>query len=62
MQIAQWALAWCLRRREVQSVIPGCKDVKQVEANAKAAEMVEEFISHRWGTDAHRLLGTDRRR
>ena len=41
VEMAQWALAWCLRRPEVQCVIPGCKDVRQVESNAKAAELAE---------------------
>ena len=38
--MAQWALAWCLRHEAVTSVIPGCKDVKQVESNARAAGLV----------------------
>jgi aryl-alcohol dehydrogenase-like predicted oxidoreductase len=38
--MARWALAWCLRHEAVTSVIPGCKDVKQVESNAAAAELV----------------------
>ena len=37
--MAQWALAWCLRHDAVTSVIPGCKDVHQVESNAAAAEL-----------------------
>jgi aryl-alcohol dehydrogenase-like predicted oxidoreductase len=36
--MAQWALAWCLRHPAVSCVIPGCKNVEQVESNAKAAE------------------------
>lgn len=39
--MAQWALAWCLKNPAVACVIPGCKDVAQVESNAKAAELVE---------------------
>lgn len=39
--MAQWALAWCLRHEAVNAVIPGCKNISQVESNAKAAEMVE---------------------
>jgi len=38
--MAQWALAWCLKTPAVTAVIPGCKDVKQVESNAKAADLV----------------------
>lgn len=41
--MAQWALAWVLKHEAVTCVIPGCKNVQQVEDNAKAAdlEMVE---------------------
>ena len=39
--MAQWALAWCLKHPAVTAVIPGCKDVKQVESNAKAADLVQ---------------------
>lgn len=40
--LAQWALAWCLRNPLVSAVIPGCKDVAQVRANAEAAALVTE--------------------
>ena len=40
--MARWALAWCLRHEAVTSVIPGCKDVHQVEANAAGADLVQE--------------------
>lgn len=39
VNMATWALAWCLRHPAVTSVIPGCKDVAQVESNAAAAEL-----------------------
>jgi len=39
MDMARWALAWCLRRPEVTAVIPGAKDPAQVEANAAAADV-----------------------
>lgn len=39
MDMAQWALAWCLRDPSVTAVIPGCKDPEQVERNAAAAEI-----------------------
>ncbi len=38
--MARWALAWCLKNPVVTCVIPGCKDVAQVEENARAAELV----------------------
>lgn len=37
--MARWALAWCLKDPRVTSVIPGCKDVAQVEENAAAAAL-----------------------
>jgi aryl-alcohol dehydrogenase-like predicted oxidoreductase len=37
--MAQWALAWCLQNPAVSCVIPGCKNVQQVESNAKAADV-----------------------
>lgn len=37
--MAQWALAWCLKHPAVTCVIPGCKNVKQVEDNAAAAHL-----------------------
>ena len=37
--MAEWALAWCLRHDAVTAVIPGCKSVEQVESNARAASL-----------------------
>jgi aryl-alcohol dehydrogenase-like predicted oxidoreductase len=37
---ANWAMAWCLQDPLVSSVICGCKNPEQVEANAQAAELV----------------------
>lgn len=42
VDMAQWALAWCLRHPAVTTVIPGCKNVEQVEANARAVELVKK--------------------
>jgi aryl-alcohol dehydrogenase-like predicted oxidoreductase len=39
--MAQWALAWCLKNPVVTALIPGCKNPKQVRANAQAAELAE---------------------
>ena len=39
VEMASWALAWCLNHPAVTSVIPGCKSVEQVESNARAAEL-----------------------
>ncbi|MBB6669226.1 aldo/keto reductase [Cohnella nanjingensis] len=40
VDMAAWALAWCLKHPAVTAVIPGCKDVAQVEANAAAVALV----------------------
>jgi myo-inositol catabolism protein IolS len=42
VNMAQWALAWCLNHPSVTTVIPGCKNVEQVDSNAAAAELVSE--------------------
>ncbi|HMB95149.1 MAG TPA: aldo/keto reductase [Tepidisphaeraceae bacterium] len=39
VNMATWALAWCLQHPAVTSVIPGCKNVEQVEQNAAAADL-----------------------
>ena len=41
VDMAQWALAWCLRNQAVTAVIPGCKNVRQVEANAGAVDLLD---------------------
>ena len=48
--MARWALAWCLQHPAVTMVIPGCKDVRQVDENASAAEleMVREDHPQAW--------------
>jgi len=44
--MAQWALAWCLQHPAVSSVIPGCKNIAQVESNASAADLPNVAGSH----------------
>jgi len=39
MDMATWALAWCLRNAAITSVIPGCKSGAQVRANAAASDV-----------------------
>jgi len=39
VNMAEWALAWCLQHPAITSVIPGCKNVEQVESNARAVEL-----------------------
>lgn len=50
MNMAQWALAWCLQHRTVSVVIPGCKSIEQVEMNANSAhlDMVKEDHPLHW--------------
>jgi aryl-alcohol dehydrogenase-like predicted oxidoreductase len=38
-EMAQWALAWCLKHPAVTAVIPGSKTPAQVRSNARAAEL-----------------------
>jgi len=37
--MAQWALAWCLKNPAVASVVVGCKTIAQLESNAAAGEL-----------------------
>jgi aryl-alcohol dehydrogenase-like predicted oxidoreductase len=48
--LPQYALAWCLKHPAVSAVIPGCKDLAQVESNAAAAdlEMVSDSHPQKW--------------
>ncbi|UOQ48400.1 aldo/keto reductase [Gracilibacillus caseinilyticus] len=39
VNMASWALAWCLKHDAVTTVIPGCKSPEQVIANARAADL-----------------------
>lgn len=38
--MAQWALAWCLKPKAVSSVVVGCKNIAQLESNAAAATLI----------------------
>jgi aryl-alcohol dehydrogenase-like predicted oxidoreductase len=38
--MASWALAWCLKDPVVTAVIPGCKNIQQVNSNADAADLI----------------------
>jgi aryl-alcohol dehydrogenase-like predicted oxidoreductase len=46
VNMAEWALAWCLQHPAVSCVIPGCKDVEQVKTNARAANLEMVKIDH----------------
>jgi len=44
--MAQWALAWCLQHSAVSCVIPGCKNIEQVQSNAQAADLPSVANDH----------------
>lgn len=46
VNMAAWALGWCLQHDAVSCVIPGCKNVAQVESNASAVELDFPFDTH----------------
>ncbi|GMX63155.1 aldo/keto reductase [Paenibacillus elgii] len=48
MDMATWALAWCLKHPAVSAVIPGCKSRQQVIANAAAARYVGDGHPQAW--------------
>ncbi|MGD0464853.1 MAG: aldo/keto reductase [Tepidisphaeraceae bacterium] len=50
VEMAQWALAWCLLHPAVTAVIPGCKDEAQVRSNARAGmlAMVRDDHPRAW--------------
>ena len=48
VDMATWALAWCLQHPAVTAVIPGCKSAQQVEQNAKAAELAQADHPQAW--------------
>lgn len=43
VDMASWALAWCLRDPVISSVIPGCRTPGQVRANAAASDLSAEL-------------------
>lgn len=48
MDMATWALTWCLKHPAVTAVIPGCKSPAQVEANSKAAKYAPSTHPQAW--------------
>ncbi len=48
MDMAQWALAWCLKHDAVTCVIPGCKSAEQVDADAAAARFISDIHPQAW--------------
>jgi myo-inositol catabolism protein IolS len=54
VNLAQWALAWCLQHPAVTCVIPGCRDVEQLELNAKVAqlELVPDQHPQAWNSQS----------
>ncbi len=39
VNMAQWALSWCLKHSAISCVIPGCKNLEQLELNANAVNI-----------------------
>jgi aryl-alcohol dehydrogenase-like predicted oxidoreductase len=48
MDMAKWALAWCLKHPAVTAVIPGCKNADQVAINASAVDLVSDNHPQAW--------------
>lgn len=50
LDMAQWAIAWCLQHDAVSTCIPGFKSVEQLESGAKAAglDMVSDKHPQAW--------------
>lgn len=48
MNMAVWALAWCLKHPAVTCVIPGCKSPEQVAANASVSSFVSDDHPQSW--------------
>ena len=48
IDMAQWALAWCLQHDAMTCVIPGCKNVEQLNSNAAAAELARDDHPQAW--------------
>ncbi len=46
VDMAHWALAWCLLHPAVTCVIPGCKNIDQVSSNAAAADLAMVADDH----------------
>lgn len=42
IDMAQWALCWCLKNSAVTCVIPGCKNINQVKLNASAVNLIKQ--------------------
>jgi aryl-alcohol dehydrogenase-like predicted oxidoreductase len=48
MDMAKWALAWCLKHPAVTTVIPGCKNADQVAINASSVDLVSDNHPQAW--------------
>jgi aryl-alcohol dehydrogenase-like predicted oxidoreductase len=48
MDMAKWALAWCLKHPAVTAVIPGCKNADQVAINASSVDLVSDNHPQAW--------------
>jgi aryl-alcohol dehydrogenase-like predicted oxidoreductase len=41
IEVASWALAYCLRHPAVTAVIPGMTSLAQIDANARAVDLLD---------------------
>lgn len=48
VNMATWALAWCLKHPAVTAVIPGCKNPEQVSSNASASDLLDADHPQAW--------------
>jgi aryl-alcohol dehydrogenase-like predicted oxidoreductase len=46
VDMAGWAIAWCLQHSAVSCVIPGVKNMEQLESNSRAADMDMDREDH----------------
>jgi aryl-alcohol dehydrogenase-like predicted oxidoreductase len=40
INMSQWAISWCLKNKLISCVIPGCKNISQLETNVKSWELL----------------------
>lgn len=39
-EMSQWSIAWCLKNKLISTVIPGCKNIDQLESNIKSYKLI----------------------
>ncbi len=41
VDLAEWAIGWCLRREEIATVVPGCSATAHLDSSVKALEYIK---------------------